>query len=328
MKIDLKLTNYTKIKYYLRSGSLKITEYLIYRLKLAYNYKKTDFKSYKNCEGLNQYNFQIPRFVEARGISAFLRVKNEERKISLCLNSIIKVFDEIVVIDNQSNDNTPNIVQEFQENHPLGHKIKLIKYPFSVSKCGKEHNNTPENSVHNLAYFYNYSLSHCTLRFVCKWDADMILIPQESSNFTNFIESINVAYPTTWNLTGRTVYKDLKNQYWLSKEEIHSEPRVFPLSYFHCYQKGDNFEKLKSPSLNVKISLFSANQPLLSRRGFSHNLFYELKSLDEDEFSHWSDHNFSTPRKKKEWETFQKIKSLNFKGSKYLQLLKVDFLDD
>ena len=131
-----------------------------------FSYILPDYIGYKNYENFKDFNFKIPRFSQRKGISAFIRAKNEENKIALCLNSIIEVFDEIIVIDNQSHDQTSSIVTEFKQKHVLGEKIKLIKYPFSIARCGQEHNQTPERSVHSLAYFYNYSWSHCTYKFV------------------------------------------------------------------------------------------------------------------------------------------------------------------
>jgi len=47
-------------------------------------------------------------------LSAVIITKNEEKNIRRCLQSIIKVADEVIVIDSQSTDKTVSICREFQ----------------------------------------------------------------------------------------------------------------------------------------------------------------------------------------------------------------------
>ena len=47
-------------------------------------------------------------------LSAVIITKNEEKNIRRCLESVIEVADEIIVIDSQSTDNTVSICREFQ----------------------------------------------------------------------------------------------------------------------------------------------------------------------------------------------------------------------
>ncbi|ROP62979.1 glycosyltransferase involved in cell wall biosynthesis [Enterobacter sp. BIGb0383] len=46
-------------------------------------------------------------------VTAAIIVKNEERCISRCIHSIVNVFDEIIIIDTGSDDNTVNIINSF-----------------------------------------------------------------------------------------------------------------------------------------------------------------------------------------------------------------------
>lgn len=301
-----------KLKFYTKAVSEKLVDYLEFNTLMLLGLAPEQV-AFHNCEGITEFNFTLPRTGRRPGISAFIRAKNEENKIWACLLSIIDAFDEIVFIDNQSEDATLNIVHDFKTQHDPTDKIKVTSYPFSVARCGSDHLRTPEDSVSNLAYFYNYTVSHCTCRYVVKWDADMILCPDRLVAFQSFSETINNSKRNyIWCLNGQTLYRDQEHNFWLSHEEVYAEPRVFPLSYFNTYAKGWYFETFKSPFRNRKLNLFrwlSCGQPLLTRRSFDGIAFYELKFYDQDEFSHWTEAEMSEiARKRKEMEAFRLIK--------------------
>ena len=96
------------------------------------------------------------------GVSAVLRIKNEEDKIYYSLGSILAIFDEIVVVDNGSQDRTPEIVRTFKQRYDSTNKIRFYSYPFKLARCGPENAISPEDSVHSLCYYYNWSLSKCS----------------------------------------------------------------------------------------------------------------------------------------------------------------------
>lgn len=302
-----------ELKYFIKAISRKIIDYLEFK-SYGFLNKVPEKVSFKNCEDLEDFNFTLPLLSEKEGISAFIRAKNEEDKIYACLMSIIDVFDEIIFADNQSDDETVKIVEKFKKDHDTNNKIKLISYPFKLARCGSEHKETPENSVSNLAYYYNYTLSHCTCRYVLKWDADMIFKPDQVSAFRRFVERISdLKGNGIWDIYGQNLYKDEKNNFWLSCEEIYREPRIFSLSYFNLYVKGRYFEILKSPNLNLQFNLFGwllKREALLRRQYFPGVAYYELKFFDKDEFSHWTSGEVShTLRKRKEIKAFEAIDS-------------------
>ncbi|TKX32070.1 glycosyltransferase family 2 protein [Campylobacter estrildidarum] len=59
-------------------------------------------------------------------ISVFIIVKNAEKTLFNCLNSL-KEFDEIILLDNESTDNTIKIAQDFQLKH---NNLKIYKSKF------------------------------------------------------------------------------------------------------------------------------------------------------------------------------------------------------
>ena len=109
------------------------------------------------------------------GISAFVRCKNEEEYIVASLMSIHRIFDEIVVILNNSTDRTRELVTDLITDHS---KIRLVEYDSECAAAGPGYleavTNSPERSI---ARYYNWCLEQTTCSHVCKWDGDMIALP-------------------------------------------------------------------------------------------------------------------------------------------------------
>jgi hypothetical protein len=249
--------------------------------------------SFRNREREIEYDFTLPSPSLRPGMSAMLRVKNEETLIEGCLDSIRDVFSEIVLIDNGSTDRTAEIISRYQaENDPSG-KIRLYHYPFSIARCGSEHASTPEDSVHSLVYYYNWCLSKCTRSYVCKWDADMYLHPDFRAAFREVVSRTSYGPPVKASFGVQTLYRASTGDYFLGRREIHEEPRIFPNSAGVRFFKGDAWEVLRSlmPVTPVRMPLVGV---------------YEMKDVREDEFSHWSGLDFeAAPRKKLEHENYR-----------------------
>lgn len=86
-------------------------------------------------------------------LGAALIVKDEELVIKRCVESIIPVCDEIVVVDTGSSDNTLNILNELQREHS---KIKISHFPW----------------VDDFSMARNYSFSLVTTDYVMWVDSD------------------------------------------------------------------------------------------------------------------------------------------------------------
>jgi len=242
-----------------------------------------------------------------------LRVKNEESKIDSCLKSIADLFDEIVFVDNGSTDATMEIVRNFKHQQDKEDKIKIYSYPFKIARCGTEHFNTPEDSVHNLAYYYNWALSRCSFRYVWKWDGDMILRKEARRPLRRLFADIQKDEPKCFVVFGQTVYRDLEGNFYLS-DEINHEVHIFPYGINPRFHKVDLYEAL----------IFDPPLPCQHCAGVS---FYELKFVSEDEFSHLSSNDFPTERKKREMKHFELIKS-GYVADLGFQKLPASFLDD
>lgn len=95
-------------------------------------------------------NFDINDFFKTRknGISWILRTKNGGAFLEKVILSCIDYIDEIIVIDNNSNDETKLIVEKLK-----GIYWKKIKYYFYPYKIHREDFNT--SSIHSFAYYSN-----------------------------------------------------------------------------------------------------------------------------------------------------------------------------
>lgn len=110
------------------------------------------------------------------GISAFVRCKDEEEYIIASLLSTYRVFDEIVVVLNNSKDKTRELIEDLTTDHP---KIRLLEYPQYVSALGPNYlEKVRKEPSSSLASYYNWCMEQTTFSHVCKWDGDMIATPE------------------------------------------------------------------------------------------------------------------------------------------------------
>jgi glycosyltransferase involved in cell wall biosynthesis len=115
------------------------------------------------------------RTSRTNGLSAFIRCKNEEEYILASILSIYRIFDEIVVVLNNSTDGTRRLIEDLLPDHP---KIRLLDYPTECIKVGPGYyERVVANPLGSLARYYNWCLEQTRYSHVCKWDGDMIATP-------------------------------------------------------------------------------------------------------------------------------------------------------
>lgn len=271
-------------------------------------------EAFANREGVPEYDFSLRRSRALPGVSAMVRVKNEAQKISYCLRSILPVFDEVILVDNASDDGTLDVVRDLSRRHPMAGKIRLLAYPYRLARFGSEHAATPDDSLHSAVYYTNWTLSHCTRRYVCKWDGDMVLVGEKRAAFQSFLHGIQSGRPACWTLSGQTVYRDTQGNFYLARGEINKEVEIFPYSLLCRFRKRPHLESLQRPVIFPK-------------RDFSPVCFFELKFVDEDEFSHWSDRSWPSERKRREWANYQLVRDGRVSVERF-EPLERTFLDD
>ena len=271
-------------------------------------------KKFKNIEGLSEFNFELPNRTRRFGVSALVRVRNEAAKIELCIKSILPLFDEIVVVDNASDDDTAAIVGALKADFDPEDKIKLYDYPHRLARFGPEHNETHEASVHSAVYFTNWSLSKCTRRVVCKWDGDMVFKRSQSHGFRDFLQRVQDGDKACWMLSGQTLYRDKEQRLHLAMGDVNQDVEVFPNEAKCHFIKEANWEALNWRG-RYKLKAF---EPVT---------FYELKFVDEDEFDHWSTTEWPSKRKQREWENFCAVRDGAMKEG-FFETLPPEFLED
>jgi len=89
------------------------------------------------------------------GISAMMTVKNEEDWIEKSVASIADSVDQIVVVDNGSEDGTYRILSDLEKQ--LGGKLRLFSYP-------KE----------DFCAAVNFTLSNTSYRWILRWHGDFV----------------------------------------------------------------------------------------------------------------------------------------------------------
>jgi len=250
---------------------------------------------FRNREGNVDYDFVLPARRTLPGVSAMVRAKNESRKVITCLSSILHLFDEIVFVDNGSADDTLNLVTQFKAERDRYDILTIFRYPYAIARCGDEHRMTPSNSLHSLVYYYNWCLSKCRYEYVFKWDADMAVATNGTGALRDLFKTLRTQEPTIWSIPVQTIYRGGNRVWYAARGEINTEPRLAPNRAAVRYHKARHWEQLRS-------------QVYIQRERFQPVCIYELKDVAEDEFSHWSNVDFPTERKRLEWRHFQQLK--------------------
>jgi len=124
------------------------------------------------------------------GISGIARLKNSAEFLEISIRSHIAYFDEILLVDNQSTDNTLEICKKLKKDFPQ--KIKILTYPSIVKLGTREFAKSVSHEVTNIAYYYNRVLSHTTYTWSAKIDDDHLAIPDiMSSNRKKILSDTN-----------------------------------------------------------------------------------------------------------------------------------------
>ena len=209
------------------------------------------------------------------GLTCVFRVRNEARNLPWVLPPMLRAVQRVVLVDNLSDDGTGEVGHDVAEECGALDRYRGLSYPFRVSRAGAEHRETPADSVHSLTHFYNWSFGQVRTAYSMKWDGDMVLTA----------DGVDVLRDLSWQLEGReavvviprhplTVVDERTG--WLDLGKSFLEPWVYPMGPDYTFVKAFEWEVREWPERAERLVL-------------PDGLAVELKWLDADEFSHWTD---------------------------------------
>lgn len=266
-----------------------------------------------NAEGHAGYDVTWPWRTQKLqpGLTCVFRVKNEARNLPWVLPPMFEAVQHVVLVDNDSDDGTPDVAREVAESVGAADRFTLASYPFRVSRAGGEHLATPPDSVHSLTHFYNWSFSHVRTSYSMKWDGDMVLSR----------EGVELLRDLAWQLEDSNAIVAIprhpmsiesESVAWLDLGYRFLEPWVYPMGPEFTFVKAFEWEVREFPATSER---------LIAPEG----MCVELKWLDQDEFAHWSSTDFDairTPRKLREWEVYTALRE--GRGEQMLGLERVE----
>ena len=230
----------------------------------------------------------------ARGLTAVLRVKDEARNLPWVLPALMRAVDRVVLVDNQSTDDTADVARRVAEREGAADRLLVTEYPFDVSRCGPEHLETPADSVHSLTHFYNWSFAQAQTQYSLKWDGDMVLTPEGTAVVADVAWQVE-SEETIVVFQHHPLYVESPRVGYFDVKIRNMEPWIYPQGPDYTYLKGFDWEVRAFPEGVRRVTL-------------PQGLCFELKWLDVDEFAHWSAPEafdpVRLPRKAREYEVF------------------------
>ncbi|MEG0237093.1 MAG: glycosyltransferase family 2 protein [Cetobacterium sp.] len=164
-------------------------------------------------------------------ISLCMIVKNEEKYLERCLNSVKNIVDEIVIVDTGSSDKTVEIAKKFTN------RIYFYKW----------HN--------DFAAARNFSFSKATNNYIMWLDADDIFSENQSTLFLErkkklYEDFIRIKYITNIDSNGNIVHSNyrariIKKGKYSWQGQIHE---VIPVDYSDINSAWEEIEIIHSPN--------------------------------------------------------------------------------
>lgn len=202
-------------------------------------------------------------------ISGVLRLSNESEWLNKCLESILDLFDEILLCtQGEQEDNTIEICKEWSSK--FVDKIHHHHYEHKSRPNGPGHNSQPYD-IYARSYFYNWCFKKATCEWVCKWDGDMIAMDNCKDYFTKAIK-----HNASFRFPGIDVVEDI---YHVGDREFcASEIRLYKSA---IYTNGKNSEALNLNTLRPQ-RVISANTPLFIHTKWAKSEYAQTQAWPKD----------------------------------------------
>lgn len=223
-------------------------------------HQRGEFKGLKNVENFSEYNIEASALhADGRtpGLSGFARLRNADTFLEICLRSHINFLDELILVDNNSTDDTEKICLKLMEEFP--DKVKYYRYAPEVSKIAtSEYDMQCENSVRDLSYYCNWVLSKTTYSHVMKVDDDH-LMNQEA--FASFINTIDFNAPDVfYSFSGYNV-KKVGNTFKLLKRlplaGLYGDHGIAKVNGFFYFFRDERYENLLYKKMKLGPTIYS-----------------------------------------------------------------------
>lgn len=128
-------------------------------------------------------------------ISLCMIVRNEEKTIARCLDSVKGIPDEIVIVDTGSSDRTKEIVKEYT--------VKILDFPW----------------IDDFAAARNFAFSQATMDYIFWLDADDILTDRDREQFLKLkrnldpvMDVVNMPYLLAFDQSGAVTFSLRRNR--------------------------------------------------------------------------------------------------------------------
>ncbi len=184
-------------------------------------------------------------------LSAMFRVKNEEEYLERAILSVVDLVDEVVIVDNQSEDATPRIISDVARRYPA--KVKSLSYPHRIARYGQEHielakTRAGRRSPSFLPNFYNWCRDRCTHPYILKWDGDTVATEALAPTLRAFRQSrAQVLFHTGINL------HESRECFISGRPFEDYEPRLFYRRFSFYGNMGGYVEALWSPYTSLAM---------------------------------------------------------------------------
>jgi len=204
------------------------------------------------------------------GLSFIIRARNEARTVEACIRSIAGLGDEIVFVDNASEDGTGLIAEKLKSGI---FELKTFSYPHRLPKVGAAHaREVLSGGSNTLGHFYNWCLAQSGRMNFVKWDADYIAIRQNLAEMIGLYSLRTRADNFALWFSGLEVYTD-GSRLWVDRESRHAEFRAFSLQHGTQWVNLPPWEEIDQRSLYRAQKLF-----------YRKPVYLEIFRLDGTEF--------------------------------------------